>query len=217
MPIAVLPARSRLLAFACVGAAAFGTSACATKGYVNRKVDQFVGAERVAREGADSTQTRDIAALRTDLTALRSELQAMRTEFGARITAAEDQVKFALPVHFAFDNDTVRPEDQAALDRFARVVTKFYGGAAVTVEGFADPAGTPRYNLALSKRRAESVRDYLATKGMDASQLRVVGLGESRQVRPGAAADAPGAELNRRVVFVIETPGGGVATTAALR
>ena len=163
MPFAPLPARSRLLAFAFVGAATLGTSACATKGYVNRKVDQFVGAERVAREGADSTQNRDIATLRTDLTALRTELQAMRTEFGARITAAEDQVKFALPVHFAFNADEVRPADQAALDRFARVVTKFYGGASVTVEGFADPAGTPRYNLDLSRRCVARVRDYLAT------------------------------------------------------
>ena len=217
MPFALTPVRSRLAAFAFLGAATLGTTACATKGYTNRKIDQFVGAERVAREGADSTHSRDIATLRTDLTALRSELQAMRTEFGARITAAEDQVKFALPVHFAYDNAEVRPEDQAALDRFARVATKFYGGAEVTVEGFADPAGTPRYNLALSKRRASSVRDYLATKGMDAAQLRVVGLGESRQVRPGAARDAEGAELNRRVVFVIETPAAGIATTAALR
>ncbi len=202
------PARS--LALALLAAAA--TSACATKGYVNKRVD----AERIAREGGDSTNARDIAAVRTDLTALRGELQTLRTEFGARITAMENSVKFALPVHFAFDDASVRAEDQAALERFATVVNRFYNGAEITVAGFADPAGSPRYNLDLSRRRAEAVRAYIVGKGVSDQLVRTVGYGEARQVRPGAAGDAQGAELNRRVVFVIETPGAGTATTAAL-
>ncbi len=208
MPSTFTPARSLAL----VLAAAVATSACATKGYVNKRVD----AERVAREGADSTNARDIAAVRTDLTALRGELQTLRTEFGARITAMENSVKFALPVHFAFDDANVRPEDQAALERFASVANKFYNGAEITVAGFADPAGSTRYNLDLSRRRAESVRTYIVGKGVSDQLVRTVGYGEARQVRPGAAGEAQGAELNRRVVFVIETPGAGTATTAAL-
>jgi peptidoglycan-associated lipoprotein len=200
-------ARALTLVFAAVA-----TSACATKGYVNKRVD----AERVAREAGDSTNTREIAAVRTDLTALRGELQTLRTEFGARITAMENSVKFAFPVHFAFDDATVRAEDQAALERFASVVNKFYNGAEITVAGYADPAGNPRYNLALSRRRAESVRAYIVGRGVSDQLVRSVGYGEARQVRPGAAGSAPGAELNRRVVFVIETPGAGEATTAAL-
>lgn len=216
MAFSAFPARERLFAVAFAGAAALSTGACATKGYVNRNVT----AERVAREGADSTHSRDIASLRTDVTALRNDLQTLRTEFGARITAMENSVKFAFPVHFAFDDATVRQEDQAALERFAGVVQKYYGGAQVTVEGFADPAGGRQYNLALSERRATSVRDFLVGKGMSETQLKTVGYGFSRQVRPGAAKDAPGAELNRRVVFVVESPAqtdAGVATTAALR
>jgi peptidoglycan-associated lipoprotein len=203
----------RVLVLGVAGAASL--SACATKGYVNKKVDQFVGIERVARESADSAQVRDIAALRTDLTALRNDLQTLRTEFGARITAMEDQVKFTMPVHFAFDDASVRQEDQQALQRFAQVANKYYNGAAITVEGFADPAGSTRYNAQLSKRRADSVRDFLVAQGLNDGLLKTVGMGESRQVRPGAAKDAEGAELNRRVVFVIESPGVGAATTAA--
>jgi peptidoglycan-associated lipoprotein len=203
----------RVLALGVASAASL--SACATKGYVNKKVDQFVGIERVARESADSAQVRDIAALRTDLTALRNDLQTLRTEFGARITAMEDQVKFTMPVHFAFDDASVRQEDQQALQRFAQVANKYYNGAAITVEGFADPAGSTRYNAQLSKRRADSVRDFLVAQGLNDGLLKTVGMGESRQVRPGAAKDAEGAELNRRVVFVIESPGVGAATTAA--
>lgn len=197
--------------FALATVAAASTAACATKGYVNRTVDR----ERLAREAGDSTQARDIAALRTDLTALRGDLNSLRTEFGARITAMEDQVKFALPVHFAFNDAAVRADDQAALDRFASVARKYYGGAAITIEGFADPAGSPRYNVELSKRRADAVRDYLAGRGLETAQLKTVGYGEARQVRPGAAKDAPGAELNRRVVFVVDAPGAGAVTAMA--
>lgn len=198
---------------ALASAAAVAMTACATKGYVNRTV----GAERTERVASDSTQARDIAALRTDLTALRTDLTSLRTEFGARITAMEDQVKFAFPVHFAYDDAQVRPEDQAALDRFASVLQKYYGGAQVTVEGFADPAGSSDYNLSLSRRRADAVKGYLVGKGLSDETLKTVGYGEARQVRRGAAGTAPGAELNRRVVFVVETPGAGTVTAMAER
>lgn len=215
MTLALRPARALAIA-SLTAIAALSSGACATKGYVNRKVDLFVGQERVARQNGDSTNARDVAALRTDLTALRGELQTLRTEFGARITAMENSVKFAMPVHFAYDDATVRAEDQASLERFASVVQKYYNGAEVTVEGFADPAGTTRYNLDLSRRRAQSVKQFLVGKGMADQQLKTVGYGKTRLVRPGAAGDAQGAELNRRVVFVVETPGAGEATTAAL-
>jgi peptidoglycan-associated lipoprotein len=200
----------RTLAMGLVGAAAL--TGCATKGYVNRTVT----AERTERIAADSGQARDIASLRTDLTSLRNDLQTLRTEFGARITAMEDQVKFSLPVHFAYDDATVRAEDQASLERFASVMNKYYNGAQVTIEGFADPAGSRSYNVSLSKRRADAVREYLVGKGLGDQQLKTVGYGSARQVRPGAAKDAPGAELNRRVVFVVETPGAGTATATAM-
>jgi outer membrane protein OmpA-like peptidoglycan-associated protein len=56
------------------------------------------------------------------------------------------------------------------------------------------------------------VKGYVSQKGMDASLVNAVGYGETRQVKRGAAKDAPGAELNRRVVFVIETPANADAT-----
>jgi peptidoglycan-associated lipoprotein len=198
------------------------TTGCATKGYVNRRIDGVntamttaVNGERAERAATDSAQGRDIAAVRADLQSLRTDLQALRTEFGARITAMEDQVKFAFPVHFGFDDAAVRDQDRQMLDRFAGVVQKYYPGARVTVEGFADPAGSARYNLALSQRRANSVRDYLSEKGMSGEAIKAVGYGEARLVRPGAAHDAPGAELNRRVVFVIDAAEAGTVTAMA--
>src|SRR5512140_3469738 len=137
---------------------------CATKGALRRAVtDQqaalqaAVQSEKADRMAADEKMGQDITQLRTDLTALR-------TEFGAKITAMQDGLKFDVPVHFGFDSADLRPEDTAVLDRFASVANKYYPGVTVTVEGFADPAGTASYNKALSLRRAESVQTYLQGK-----------------------------------------------------
>ena len=181
--------------------------ACATKGFVRNEVGVVrdslgteISTERQAREAADE-------AIRTDVAALRTELQSMRTEFGAKITALEDGLKFAVPVNFAFDDASVRDQDRAALERFAQVAQKYYPNATITVEGFADPAGSAAYNKALSERRAEAVKSYLVAQGLSDAQMRAVGYGKTRLVNPGAWGDDPAAEANRRVVFVVEHVG----------
>jgi peptidoglycan-associated lipoprotein len=203
-------------------------SACATKGYVRNQVETGISTERGARVQADSNLATDLTAvkgdvssvkgevetLKTDVAALRRDLTALRTEFGAKITAMENGMKFAFPVNFAFDDASVRDEDRPALDRFVQVVNKYYGGTLVTVEGFADPAGSPRYNETLSKRRADAVAAYLTQSGIQGVSMRAVGLGETRQVVQGAQRDMPGAQANRRVVFVVETKGAEGTTTS---
>jgi len=194
-------------------------SACATKGFVRRGLDEqrvALDTERNDRTMGDSAIRGDVNLLRTDLNALRTDLTMMRTEFGAKITAMEGQVKFAMPVHFGFDDAAVRQEDEAALTKFAQVANQHYNGATITIEGFADPAGSADYNLRLSRERADAVRDFLVQKGLSGAQLRTVGYGKTRLVRPGATGSTDGAELNRRVTFVVETPGAVTATTAAL-
>lgn len=202
--------------------------ACATKGYVRSQVETGVAAERAARTAADSNLTNqvtglnnelntvksDVATLKNDVQALRRDLTALREEFGAKITAMENGMKFALPVTFAFDDATVRDEDRAALDRFAQIVGKYYTGSVVTVEGHADPAGSAAYNRSLSERRAESVAAYLSQAGLSGVELRTVGYGEARQVVRGAQRDDPGAQANRRVVFVVETSATGTAISS---
>jgi peptidoglycan-associated lipoprotein len=185
-------------------------SACATRGALRRGLEE----ERMARVSADSAQQVELAAQRAELAALRTDLTALRTEFGAKIAEVAEGVKFALPVHFAYDDASVRTADAPALERFATVVQKHFPGAKVTVEGFADPAGTAEYNLALSQRRANAVRDFISGRGVDGSLVSAVGYGETRLVNRRAERDMPGAELNRRVVFVIETPANANVTMA---
>ncbi|HXY29721.1 MAG TPA: OmpA family protein [Gemmatimonadaceae bacterium] len=195
---------------------------CASKGFVKEQVAaeaaradsntaaQVTG-EKNARVAADSAQN---AALTAQVADLKRDLDSLRSEFGAKVTAMENGMEFALPVHFAFDDATVRDEDKPALDRFAKVAQKYYPSSPITVEGFADPAGGTKYNQTLSQHRAESVRDYLSTQGL--TDLKAVGYGKTRYVVPNAQKDDPGAELNRRVVFVIESKDNGPAGVASI-
>ena len=191
-------------------------AACATKGWVRKEMarqavttDSLVGAERLARIQGDSLNAAQI-------TALRSDLDSLRTQFGAKIALLEDGLHFAFPVNFAFDDATVRDTDRVAVQRFAQVAQKYYANSVVTVEGFADPAGSQRYNLALSQHRADNVRDLLQQQGLQSAQVRSVGYGKTRLVVPNAERDQPGAMLNRRVVFVIESNGAATPGVASI-
>ncbi len=197
--------------------------ACATKGYVKEHIatSRFqsdsaysaalasgLATERDARVAGDSENASRIATLRTDL-------DSMRTQFSARIAVVEDGIRFALPVTFAFDDATVSAQNTALLERFAAVAKKYYPTSQITVEGFADPAGSARYNLALSRKRADNVKSQLTSLGVDGTQLRTVGYGETRLITPGAVRADRGAEANRRVVFVIETGAAEAAMVAS--
>ena len=206
-----------VLRAALIVAAPLLTQACATKGFVREQIaatraqsDSALAFERAARIQADNEQS-------VRLASLRLELDTLRTQFGTRIAAVENGIRFAMPVTFAFDDATVTSADRPQLERFARVAQRYYPGAMITVEGFTDPAGSDRYNLALSRRRADNVGQTLASLGVPSSQVRTVGYGETRLVAPGATHNERGAERNRRVVFVIETGAAEADMVASVR
>ena len=201
---------TRKLFAAAVLLSATAVAGCVTPKQLRRSMAEqrtALEAERHERMVADSQYAAELGAVSRDVATLRSDLQALRTEFGAKIVAMENGVKVTFPVNFAFDDASIRSGDQPAVEKFADVAQKHFSGAVITVEGFADPAGTQAYNLALSRRRAEAVRAMLVDHGLGAAQVRTVGYGKTRLVVPGAWGDEPGAEQNRRVVFVIETKG----------
>ena len=204
-------------------------SGCATTGALRRATEQqnaalaaqataqqtALATERAERAASDSALRTEVGAVRGDVAALRTELQSLKTDFGAKIASLEDGIHFAMPVNFDFNASTVRDADTPVLARFAHIVQQYYPQSKVTIEGFADPAGSARYNLGLSAKRATTVRDYLVTQGLTADQLNAVGYGKTRLVTPKAWGDQPGAEMNRRVVFVIESKGQAAVALAA--
>jgi outer membrane protein OmpA-like peptidoglycan-associated protein len=71
----------------------------------------------------------------------------------------------------------------------------------VRVEGHTDSKGSDAYNIKLSQRRANAVRDYLIAHGVEADRLVAVGYGETRPVADNGTAE--GRARNRRVEFTI--------------
>jgi len=84
-------------------------------------------------------------------------------------------------VHFDFDKFNLRPDALKILDD---AIAKLQANPTiqVTIEGHTDAIGTQQYNLALGERRANSARDYLISRGINASRLRTVSFGEDRPI-----------------------------------
>jgi peptidoglycan-associated lipoprotein len=144
-------------------------------------------------------------AIQEELDQLRPLLDSLRAQ-QVVIEREGDVSRYIVPVYFGFDSADVRAQDTTILRQVAEVIRRVYPTSLVTIEGFADPAGTPQYNLQLSRRRADAVRAYMTQLGLPAQQFRTVGRGEEsvRQVTPGAQRDQPGALQNRRVTFTID-------------
>ena len=100
-----------------------------------------------------------------------------------------------------FDNDqaTLRPEAMAILDQAAARL-KQWGEVKVEVAGHTDSLNSDAYNLSLSQRRADAVRDYLVSKGIAADRLTAKGYGESSPVAGNDTAEDR--YKNRRVELV---------------
>jgi peptidoglycan-associated lipoprotein len=200
-----------------VGVVALGAvaSGCATVKL--EELDSRLDALRAEMRQGDEQNTNDIArvgqrvdALDRRVSTLESDLAALRRAFGAaaqRLEGLEASLRFVTPIHFAYDRAEIRAQDREFLDRFASVMKQRYADATVTVEGFADPAGSAAYNLTLGRRRADAVRRYLVdVGGLPPAQVRAVSYGEAadRLVLPDAHGPGePGLE-NRRVVMVID-------------
>jgi OOP family OmpA-OmpF porin len=105
-------------------------------------------------------------------------------------------------VNFDFDKDGIRPDAAVILDEAARILTETHDGARVRIEGHADATGPEAYNQGLSERRANSVRAYLVSDGVEASTLTTVGYGESRPIASNDTRE--GRALNRRVELQVE-------------
>lgn len=102
-------------------------------------------------------------------------------------------------VNFDFDKAVIRQEDIPKLDRDVATL-KEWGDVKVEVAGHTCNIGTDEYNLGLSQRRAEAVRDYLISHGVSADRLTAKGYGESQPIADNSTRE--GRIQNRRVELV---------------
>ena len=110
--------------------------------------------------------------------------------------------RVALAIKFDYDSADLRPASREQLIEVAASLNSpQLDSRQVTIEGHTDTFGGEGYNLALSRRRAETVRDFLARNGVSPQRLSIVGKGEAL---PLAHADTKeGQAVNRRVEFVV--------------
>ncbi len=111
-----------------------------------------------------------------------------------------EKVSFAAEALFDFDKAIVKPEGMAALDDLLAKLQGMNTEVMVTV-GHTDSIGSDAYNARLSQRRADSVKAYIVSKGIDASRVYTEGKGESQPVADNKTA--AGRAKNRRVTVEV--------------
>src|SRR5664280_1627025 len=103
-------------------------------------------------------------------------------------------------VFFDTDVTDLNAANQATLDKQAAWLNQ-YNRYTFTIEGHADERGTREYNFALGARRAQSVRTYLASRGIDPGRMRTISYGKERPV--AVCNDISCWSQNRRAVTVL--------------
>jgi len=150
-------------------------------------------AQRAQHEAAQATQQAQVAT--SQVQQLQQELaalQAKQTDRGLVLTLGD--------VLFETGKADLRP---GALRNLYPLVTflQKYPEHRVVIEGHTDSVGSDAYNLDLSQRRADAVRDFLLQNGVKAAQLATHGYGKASPVASNATTE--GRQRNRRVELII--------------
>ena len=122
--------------------------------------------------------------------ALGQIAETRRTAMGLVMTLDSKSIRFD------FDKANIKPEYRDILNRIAGIMMTLKG-YTIAVYGYTDDVGSPTYNLQLSQRRAEAVRDFLMQTGISPTIMSTKGFGKSDPRVPGDSEQARAA--NRRV------------------
>lgn len=160
-----------------------------------READAARRAAELARDDAMMARTdAERALLALDATRARlAELEARQTERGLVVTLGD--------VLFEVARAELKPGATARLANLVDVLRE-NPESTIAIEGHTDSTGDDNYNLGLSQRRADSVKAYLISQGIDPMRITARGLGEGVPV--ASNNDAAGRQQNRRVEVVIQ-------------
>ncbi len=134
-----------------------------------------------------------------EATALRGE-DIPLTETPEDVVYVEPYAGAFEDIHFEFDRYSIRPEDEAILQRIAAWLRE-NEDVRVLIEGHCDERGTNEYNMALGEQRALAARRYLVGLGVEASRLSTISYGEERPLDPRSNEEAWA--KNRRAHFTV--------------
>lgn len=177
---------------------------------------QKAEAERLARQNqakrteeaqkqleATRAQLADVEAARKAAEAQADDaMMRLRLSQAVAMTEKPQETVITVAGSLLFRNDesALMPAAYPKLDKVAEAL-KSQGDRKIEIKGYTDSVGATDYNMDLSKRRADSVADYLASKGVDRSKITTQGLGPTN---PVARNDTPtGRAQNRRVEVTV--------------
>ena len=107
-----------------------------------------------------------------------------------------EKVTFAADAFFDFDKSVLKPEGKAKLDDLTSKLSAINLEVIIAV-GHTDAIGSDAYNQKLSVRRAEAVKAYLISKGVEANRVYTEGKGKKQPIADNKTAE--GRAKNRRV------------------
>src|SRR5688500_14086080 len=157
--------------------------------------------------GPDTTaNVVDSAAIRDSLDRARrlaeEEARRLAAEAGPdrERRLAEMRSALSAPVYFDYNQAELAEDARATLDAKVPVLVA-NPALRLRIAGHTDDRGSDEYNIALGQRRAVTVREYLAARGVDAARLDVVSFGEEMPAVPGE--DEGAWAQNRRAEFEV--------------
>jgi outer membrane protein OmpA-like peptidoglycan-associated protein len=160
------------------------------------------GTDRTDRTSRDDLTDRTDRRLRDDLTD-RTDRSNRDDTTDRTVWCAEPAMVIVAPSFMVFFDWDKSDLSAQALETIQRAATAYRtkGGAQIKATGHTDRSGPETYNMALSLRRANAVKNALVRAGVSESDISVVGLGESQPLVP--TADGVREAQNRRVEIVI--------------
>ncbi len=188
---------------------------------VSRVEERAMTAENKANEAARAAQQADSKAVQAGQAAQNATqlAQSAQSKIGDLNVAFQNLDNFKVisteSVLFRLNHADLTPEAKAKLDQVAQqaaAMPRF----VVEIEGFTDHTGTADYNLALSRRRADTVVRYLVDHNVPLRRMHMIGLGEDQTaVASGEQAQAPSKKEQRRVVVKVWAPADSTAPAVA--
>lgn len=168
---------------------------------------QFRSVDLQSRAGELAYLVTDLAGKPQGLGQQAADLQAKVEALQVEETDTEIRIQLSGDILFDFDKATLRPEAEPLLQRVAEMIQK-HGKPIILVEGFTDSKGSDSYNLTLSQRRADSVKQWLIAHKTTGGVLSTKGWGEAKPVAPNENPDGSdnpeGRQKNRRVEITIK-------------